>query len=157
MIEMIDEKKLKELRNTVISRANNTDMLVSSIISKHYFPGEEGIPIGFISTVLYQNPLSFTSRIIILMKILKEKEKQDKKLIKNLLDIATIRNIFAHCELVIKTKDKEEYVFNPKDYRKPIDFEKEYDKFIKIDKEIGSVLINLYKEMGGKFYDEPPF
>jgi len=150
---MIDEKTLQKYRNKVLSRTNHTDMLVSSIICIHYFGG---IPTGFISNVLYQLPLSFTSRINMLNKILKEKKQSNTKLITKLKDMATIRNIFAHCELKIKIKGKEEYIFNPKNFHKPIDFEKEYKKFIEIDNEVSPILFNLYKEIGGILLDGKP-
>jgi hypothetical protein len=41
-----------------------------------------------------------------------------------------------------------------RDFRKPIDFEKEYNKFIELDKEVNSILINLFKNMGGRLLEE---
>jgi hypothetical protein len=64
-----------------------------------------------------------------------------------------IRNKFAHCELKIKIKE-EEYIFNPKDYHKYIDFEEEYQKFIKLDTKVNPNLFKLYEEIGGKYYKE---
>ena len=106
---------------------------------------------------VYQNPLSFSSRINILNNILKNKNQKDTKLIKKLNDIANIRNIFAHSDLVIKNKDNEEYVFNPKDFSKPIDFEKEYTNFYKLTMVVDPVLFKLYTDMGGKLEKKPSF
>ena len=160
---MIDDKKLEEYRNKVLQRVNHTDILVSSIISSYYFK-TGGVSLGFLSTVLYQEPLSFSSRINMLRNILKEmelKKKDEKdriikirKQIDKLDKMATIRNIFAHCELKITIKGEEEHIFNPKDYHKSIDFEEEYQKLIKLDKEINPILFNLYEELGGKYYKE---
>ncbi len=165
MVDMIDDNKLKEYRDKVLQRVNHTDMLVSSIICNYYF--KIGMtPMGFLSTVLYQEPLSFKSRINMLRNILEEmvlkkKDKKDwiikiRKQINKLDKMATIRNIFAHCELKIKIEGKEEYIFNPKDFHKSIDFEEEFQKFIKLDAEVNPILFNLYEEMGGKYYKEKP-
>jgi hypothetical protein len=163
MINMIDDEKLKEYRNKVLERVNHTDILVSSIISSYYFK-TGGVSLGFISTVLYQEPLSFKSRINILRNILKEMElkKEDGKdriikirtQINKLDEMAKIRNIFAHCELKITIKGEEEHIFNPRDFHKSIDFEEEYQKLIKLDAEVNPILFCLYEELGGKYYKE---
>ncbi len=50
-----------------------------------------------------------------------------------------------------------EYIFNPKNYQKPIDFEEEYNNFKKIVSGIGKILFKLYLDMGGKLFNSPPF
>ena len=146
---MIDIKKLKQYRDKVMERINHTDILISSIISQYYLP-EFPVRMSFVSNVLYQQPLSFSSRVNILKNILKEKKQSNNKLINKLNEMSSIRNTFAHCELMIKFEG-EEYYYNPKNYRKRIDFENEYEKFIKRDKEVNPVLMDLFKEFGGIF------
>ena len=149
MVEMIDDKKLKKYRNKVIERLNHTDILVSSIIAKSYF-SKPGVPINFVSNVLYQPPLSFSSRVNMLKGILKDIKQPNSKLIKKLIEMSNIRNIFAHCELIIKIKGQIEYYFNPKDYLKPINFENVYKKFNELDKEINPILISMYEKLEGE-------
>ena len=165
MIDMIDDEKLKEYRHKVLQRVNHTDILVSGIICNYYFK-IGGIPLGFLSTVLYQEPLSFSSRIKMLRNILKEmeqteKDKKDlinkiKNKINNLDEMAKIRNDFAHCELIIKIGEEEEHFFNPKHYHESIDFEKEFQEFNRLDAEVNPILFNLFEEMGGKYYKDKP-
>lgn len=160
VVEMIDDETIKKYREKVIERVNHTDILVSGIICNYYFK-KGAIPLGFLSNVLYQQPLSFSSRVNMLRNILKEMEnknpdeKQDIAKIRielnKLDDMARIRNIFAHCELKIKLGTEEEYVFNPKDYKKSVDFEKEYNEFIKIDKEVNPKLFKLFEKFGGQY------
>ncbi len=162
---MIEEGKLNEYRNKVLQRTNHTDILVSSIISCYYFKNG-GISLGFLSNVLYQDPLSFKSRTNMLRNIMNEiaqknVNKKDwvlkiKEQLNKLDKMGMIRNMFAHCELKITIKGEEEHIFNSKDFHKTLDFEEEYKKFIELDQEINPILLKLYEEFGGKYYKEEP-
>jgi hypothetical protein len=85
-----------------------------------------------------------------LKNIFKQNKKPNNKLITKLNEMSEIRNQFAHCQLKIRFMDGEEYIFNPKDFLKPVDLEKQYHKFKKLDKEVEPILIKMLEKLMGK-------
>jgi len=152
---MISDEKLKEYRHEILSKHNHLDILISSIICAHYFPNFP-IPQGFFSNVLYQQPLSYSSRLNMLRKIYRERDIYNKKYFKKLKRMGEIRNSLAHSEMVIITKNGEEHIYNPKNFDKEIDFDEEYKEYIILEEEISKSLINVYENFGGILLHKKP-
>lgn len=133
-------------RQIVIDRAINIENLVSSLITIHYFPAK-GLNIKFMHEVLYDPHCNFSLKINILRKCYPQTSNQ---LIEQLRRISNIRNIYAHCGLnITNIADPDKTgVMDPKDYNKPLEFEKLEKEFTDLAKEIEEQLFRILKETG---------
>ena len=67
-----------------------------------------------------------------------------------------IRNLFAHSNqaIVILNKNgslRESGVMDPKNPDNYVEFENKYKEFVKLEPEVMEYLIQIYREIGGKF------
>jgi hypothetical protein len=92
------------VRSHIIYETTAIEGVVDSIISWHFCP-DENKHIWFQSLLFRDGEISFSKKIIILQKILKEfypdLNKSVKGLTKKLDDIRMLRNKFAHSELML--------------------------------------------------------
>jgi hypothetical protein len=148
---MIEKDKFNEYRIKVLERMNIIDFLISAIIARSYISQEPSkIPYNFISNVLYQPPLSFSSRVDMLKNVFKQNNRKEKDLIKKLKKLAEIRNNFTHCEIRFEFEGQESYIVNLRNVMKKIDFLKDYEEFNEIVSKIEPFLIAYLEGLLGK-------
>jgi hypothetical protein len=146
--------EISKYRAEVIERAINIEWIINAIISQHYF---KYVNINFLFEVLYDQNITFALKRNILDKILQSRNHQNEQKMHELNRLNSIRNYFAHCNQEIYTiKSKEGFIPDPKKPENPIDFNKLYEEFITIAKQVESWLFEEYKGMGGIFSQTKP-
>ena len=140
----MSEENLRSYRNEVIERCISLELLLSGIISYHYF-GNINMP--FMLEVLYDENCSFGFKRKIVEKIVPE---VDRSRINDLNRIGSIRNYFAHCHPNIihpLTGDKVA-VDTRKKYR-TIDFENLYEEFQRLYPSVSKYLDGILQGFTG--------
>ncbi len=143
---MLSDKKISEYRSEVIEKFINIETLINVIISQRYF---KKVIEAFFFEVLYDAYCTFSLKRNILKKI-----NPDFKL-QNLERLNSIRNYFAHCNQLVfegpelPTEGQKGKIFDPKNLTKELDFEKLYNEFIKLEKNVNDELYEFYKSLNG--------
>jgi hypothetical protein len=112
--------------------------------------------LDFMYDVLYDEYFSFGLRRRILEKILDTKGVMNQDAINRLNRLNTIRNYFAHCFNKMSLDGKNEFIPDPRNKGKPIDFEELYKEFLDDEKIVLRFLGDVYKIFGGPILAEKP-
>ncbi len=142
----MENRSISEKRSEVIEKFINIELIISSIISQHYF---KKVIYEFYFEVLYDEYFSFALKRRILEKII---EKVEKKKNEKLNRMNTIRNYFAYCnQEFFKMKKLPDVgtkgeIIDPRKTNKSIDFNKLYDEFMENYKTVNPYLAKSYKE-----------
>jgi hypothetical protein len=159
---MMNKATLSKYRAKVIERFINVEWIINVIISQHYF---KRVALPFILEVLYDEYFSFALKRRILEKIIDNINNQK---VQDLNRLNTIRNYFAHCDQeIIKVLDTEirggkiidkvrGKTVDPRNIEREINFEELYAEFMRIVGGVEEYLVEIYKDLGGKFITEPP-
>ena len=141
----MNPETLSKYRSEVIEKFINCEMIISAIISQHYF---KNVNREFLLEVLYDESFSFGLQRRILEKIVPD---LDKAKIHDLNRLNTIRNYFAHCnqQFFEGPGITEGVVPDPRDVKKGIDFEVLYIEFIQKEPEVTIYLADIFKGLGG--------
>ncbi len=150
---MIDKNKIVEQRGKVINKFINIEWIINAIISQWYMGKVEK---EFVLEVLYDEYFSFSLKRRIIEKIFAERcNSKLKPMLKKMLDslnrLNSIRNYFAHCtENMTLSNMDEEYIPDPKNHNKPLDFQTLYEEFIGKEKNVNKYFYDLFLSIGGK-------
>ncbi|MBA7628906.1 hypothetical protein ES703_36403 [subsurface metagenome] len=109
--------------------------------------------------VLYDEYFSFALRRRILEKILKSINKDGKQIIKELHQLNTIRNYFAHCGqeiIMLSDEPPRPKIIHPRDIEKELDFESLYADFMNIVEGVEKYLVKLQYDLGVTLITELP-
>ena len=110
----------------------------------------------FVLEVLYDEYFSFSLKIRIIEKIFAERcnsklKPKLKYMLESLNRLNSIRNYFDHCtETMTLSNIDEEYIPDPKNHDKSLDFQDLYEEFIKKEKEVNKYFYELFTSIGGK-------
>ena len=146
----MNRETLSKYRSDVIEKFINCEMIISAIISQHYF---KKIFIEFLLEVLYDEHFTFGLKRSILEKIVPDLNKAK---INDLNRLNRIRNYFAHRnqEFFFGPEKPEPgtkgVIPDPRDVKKEIDFEKLYKEFIKKEPEVTRYLADIFIGLGGE-------
>ena len=156
--EELDKKRIYVIRKFI-----NIESIINIIISSHYFKDKDGRGIvrgDFLFQVLNDEYFQSILRINILKKIV---EDFDDKILSKLKALATIRNYLVHIDpnyFETDQKVNEEtinlvgYYPHPKNPKEKIDFEKEYNNFLELEKEVGKYLVDICKKYNLEFFKD---
>ena len=140
-------------RGEVINKFINIEWIINAIISQWYMGKVEK---EFVLEVLYDEYFSFSLKRRIIEKIFAERcNSKLKPKLKYMLDslnrLNSIRNYFAHCTETMTLSNMDgEYIPDPKNHDKPLNFQVLYDEFMKKEKEVNKYFYDLFISIGGK-------
>lgn len=151
----MNRKKIIKQRGEIINKFINIEWIINAIISQWYIKKVEK---EFVLEVLYDEYFSFSLKRRIIEKIFTERcNSKLKPKLKYMLDslnrLNSIRNYFAHCtETMTLINSDGEYIPDPKNHNKPLNFQSLYDEFMKKEKEVSEYFYDLFISIGGKAY-----
>lgn len=137
----MEVEKIKDYRNNVITKFNDIDELISLVISASYLHDYDE---DFIANILYDPAVGFLSKQRMLKQVFKrERIKDNENIISKINNMRKIRNNFVHATIQISIKEEGKLkTFSPRNFKKPIDPEKEYKEFIRYFYEVDNFLEN---------------
>lgn len=143
------DQDIKKLRAEVIEKFISLEILVSAIITQHYFHILEK---NFLTQVLYDEYFNFGLKHHILRKIT---ERPDNKVLDKLYNLNKIRNTFAHSGLFFTevTSGRQGFI-NTRKLDNEIDFQKLFEEYCDLEKPVFDYLGKVFKEKGGLFLSE---
>lgn len=150
----MDRTRFWYLRNNVLDKFNNIETMLNLIISNYYFsqPNKD-----FIFKVLHNPYFQTILRIDLFTKIIRDSDKSRlSKIISNLKTMSKIRNYFAHITPSYfsneePSSEKVGWAPHPEDPNKSLDFEKEFENFFRLEKNVLPYLTHSCKVLGVKF------
>lgn len=149
----MNKNKIIKQRGEVINKFINIEWIINAIISQWYMSKVEK---EFVLEVLYDVYFSFALKRRIIEKIFAKRcNSKLKPKLRYMLDslnrLNSIRNYFAHCtETMTLNNIDGEYIPDPKNHDKPLDFQVLYSEFIKKEKEVNEYFYDLFISIGGK-------
>jgi hypothetical protein len=146
-----DQNDQRRKRGEVIEKTINIEVIIDAIICQAYL---KRVVASFTFEVLNDEQFSFGLKVRILEKILPD---PDSKRLHVLRRLNTIRNYFAHCNLVyLSVGDDEARLFDPRKPDRSLDLDRLYDEFCSIEPTLTSYLAKKYTEMGGEMLENLP-
>jgi len=148
-----DKNEIIEQRGEIINKFINIEWIINAIISQWYMSKVEK---EFVLEVLYDEYFGFALKRRIIGKIFAERcNSKLKPRLKSMLDslnrLNSIRNYFAHCtESMTLSNIDGEYIPDPKNHDRPLNFQALYDEFIKKEKDVNKYFYDLFISIGGK-------
>lgn len=140
----MEDQDIKKLRADVIEKFINLEILVSAIITQHYF---HKVDKNFLYQVLYDEYFNFGIKLNILLKII---ERPDNKVINKLRRLSKIRNTFAHSGLLItKVASGRQFYLDTRKLDNEIDFQELFEEFCEFENPVLNYLLKVFKEKGG--------
>ena len=142
------------LRNNILDKFNNVEMMINLIISNFYFKETNK---DFIFRVLHNPYFQTVLRIDLFTKIMKDSDNDRiSKIISKLKTMSKIRNYFAHITPSYfsdeePSPDKVGWSPHPENPNKTLDFEVEFENFFNLEKDVVPYLIHSCKVLGVKF------
>lgn len=141
---MMSEETLRSYRNEIIERCISLELLMSGIISYHYF-GK--ISMSFLLEVLYDENCSFGFKRKIVEKIV---PNLDRSRINNLNRIGSIRNYFAHYHPnIIHPETGDKVAVDTRHLYRIIDFETLYKEFQRLYPPVSEYLTGILEKISG--------
>ena len=150
------ENKTEEIilqRGEIINKFINIEWIINAIISQWYISKVEK---EFVLEVLYDEYFSFSLKRRIIEKIFSERAPSNlrpklKFMLDSLNRLNSIRNYFAHCtESMTLSNIDGEYIPDPKNHNKHLDFQELYNEFMAKEKEVNKYFYDLFISIGGK-------
>jgi hypothetical protein len=141
----MDNEQLNIMRAEVIERAIGIELMMSAIISFHYF-GRISMP--FLLEVLYDEYFSFALKRRVVEKIAPH---ADHRRFNELNRLGTIRNYFAHCSPnILHPETMERVAVDPKHLDRTIDFQSLFQEFSRLHDPVHKHLEEILIAMGGQ-------
>lgn len=149
----MSKEEIISQRGEIINKFINIEWIINAIISQWYMGKVEK---EFVMEVLYDAYFSFSLKRRIIEKIFSVRTHSKlranfKPMLDSLNRLNSIRNYFAHCteSMTLENADGE-YIPDPRDNGKHLDFQKLYDEFMKKEKDVNKYFYDLFISIGGK-------
>lgn len=141
----MSEKNLRSYRNEVIESSIGPELIMSIIISYHYF---DKINMPFLLEVLYDQNCSFAFKRKIVEKIVTD---IDNSMMNKLNRIGSIRNYYAHCHPnIIHPLTGDKVAVDTRHQYRTIDFESLYEEFQRLYPTVKEYLEGILEKFTGE-------
>jgi hypothetical protein len=135
-----------KVRTEVIEKSINLESIISALVTSHFFPNQP-LPLKFLHGVMCDAYANTSFRLSVFAKCYPQ---FPRNLLERCRRVFNIRNIFAHCGLVVTNlvdPDKSG-VLDPKSLVEPLDFDALAREFHQNYEPVVSELFSLMKAQG---------
>lgn len=149
----MNKEEIISQRGEIINKFINIEWIINAIISQWYMSKVEK---EFVLEVLYDEYFSFALKRRIIEKIFSKRAPSKlrpklRSMLNSLNRLNSIRNYFAHCtESMTLSNIDGEYIPDPKNHDRHLDFQALYDEFMAKEKEVNKYFYDLFSSIGGK-------